>query len=45
MSSVFHSVRTTAPGVMRVPKPAGPSFHAESSNAFSNQPAAGFSVV
>ena len=33
MSSVFQVVRTTAPGVPCVPKPAGPCFQAESSKS------------
>ena len=45
MSPVFHSVRTTAPGVPLVPNPPGPFFHAESSNSGLNQPAAGLSMV
>ena len=45
MSSVFHSVRTTAPGVPLVPKPPGPSFQPESSKSGLNQSSAGFSNV
>ena len=41
MSDVFHSVRTTAPGVPWVPKPPGPSFQAEASNSGLNQFVAG----
>ena len=45
MSGVFHSVRTTAPGVPWVPNPPGPSFHAEASNSGLNQSSAGACVV
>ena len=37
MSGVFHSVRTTAPGVPLVPKPPGPRFQDESSKSGWNQ--------
>ena len=44
MLGVFHSVRTTAPGVWRVPKPPVPVFHDESSKLALNQSSAGFCV-
>src|SRR3974390_3030024 len=37
ISAVFHSVRTTAPGVPLVPKPPGPCFHEEASKSVLNQ--------
>ena len=45
ISGVFHSVRTTAPGVPRVPKPALPCFHSPASKFGLNQSSGGFCVV
>src|SRR5205823_12606374 len=45
MSAVFHSVRTTAPGVPLVPKPPGPSFQEEVLNSGLYHPSAGAAVV
>src|SRR6266542_3772084 len=45
MSEVFHSVRTTEPGVPLEPNPPGPSRQPLASKPGSDQLAAGFSVV
>src|SRR5207253_3038948 len=45
ISGVLHVVRTIAPGVPLVPKPASPSFQDEASNFGLNQPSPGSLVV
>src|SRR5262245_8165822 len=45
ISGERHSVRTTEPGVVGLPKPPVPLFQPDSSNLGSCQPAAGASVV
>src|SRR6476659_4299289 len=45
MSGVFHSVRTTEPGVSGVPNPPGPLFHEASLKTGVIQSSAGFSKM
>jgi hypothetical protein len=45
MSGVFHTVRTTLPGVLRVPKPPGPLVQVVSSKSGADQPSAGAAVM